>query len=190
MFIKFREVDSGTAFSSASVLPHFTAPRHFLQLTVPLARHIRESLERLKRPQVVAGAFVPRGVVVEVQLVVLLGGPPLAGGGNLGDDGALPPLGVGLGRHLARRLFLLGVVVVDGGAVLRSRVRALGVERGGVVELVEELEELAVRDLLGVKDDLRGFGVCVEDSVSEPWEKTSGLREENSRPVLPPQTAR
>lgn len=120
-----------------------------------------ESLEGLEGTQEVAGALVAGRVVVEVELVVLLGGPPLAGGRNLGDDLAVPPLLVGLGGDLARDLFLLGVVVVDGGAVLRAGVGALGVEGRGVVELVEELEELAVGDLLGVKDDLGGFGVCV-----------------------------
>lgn len=137
-----------------------------LQLALCVSRRRDESLERLKGPQVVAGALVARRVVVEVQLVVLLGGPPPAGGGNLGDDGALPPLLVGLGRDLAGDLLLLGVVVVDGGAVLGPRVGTLGVEGGGVVELVEELEELAVRDLLGVKDDLGGLGVYRDYSLA------------------------
>lgn len=91
--------------------------------------------------------------------MILLGGPPLSRGRDLGDDLALPPLRVGLGRHLARDLFLLGVVEVDGGAVLRARVGPLLVERRGVVRAVEELEEGAVADLAGVEDDFCGFGV-------------------------------
>lgn len=106
------------------------------------------------------GALVTARVVVEVELVILLGGPPPAGGGDLGDDAPLPPLGIGLCRNVARDLLLLGVVEVDGGAVLGPSVGALGVEGRGVVHGVEELEELCVRDLGGVKDDLSSFGVC------------------------------
>lgn len=100
---------------------------------------------------------------MQVPLVILLGGPPLARGRNLGDDGALPPLGVGLFGDVAGDLFLLGVVVVDGGAVLWARVGTLSVERRGVVRRVEEFEKLAVADDGGVKDDLSCFGVCVRD---------------------------
>lgn len=92
--------------------------------------------------------------------MILLGGPPRPGGGDLGDDGALPPLLVGLLGDLAGDALLLVVVEVDGGAVLGPRVRALAVEGRGVVGAVEELEELAVGDLGGVEDDLGGFGVC------------------------------
>lgn len=78
--------------------------------------------------------------------MVLLGGPPAARGGDLGDDAAAPPLVVGLSCDLAGDALLLRVVEVDGGAVLGARVRALAVEGGRVVCAVEELEELAVGD--------------------------------------------
>lgn len=106
-----------------------------------------------------AGTLVPTTVLIQILLMILLGGPPPAGGRKLGDDAPLPPLLVDLPRHLPRHLLLLGVVEVDGGPVLRPRVGALGVERRRVVHLVEELEQLAVRDLFRVEDDLRGFGV-------------------------------
>lgn len=99
-------------------------------------------------------------VLVQVQLVILLSGPPLASGNNLGDNAALPPLLVGLACDLARRLLLLGVVEVDAGAVLGAGVAALAVEGGRVVHAVKELDELAVGDFRRVEDDLGGFGVC------------------------------
>ena len=92
--------------------------------------------------------------------MILLCAPPLARGRDLGDDAAAPPLLVGLGRDLAGDALLLLVVEVNGGAVLGPRVRALAVQRRGVVRAVEELEELAVGDLGGVEDDLRCLGVC------------------------------
>lgn len=107
-----------------------------------------------------AGTLVAGRVVLEVELVILLGGPPLAGGGNLGDNLALVPLLVCLCGDVAGNLFLLVVVEVDGGAVLGAGVGPLPVEGGGIVHAVEEFEELAVGDLGRVEDDLGGFGVC------------------------------
>ena len=118
-----------------------------------------QSLQGRQRPQEVARTLISARIPIQVQLVVLLGSPPLACGRNLGHDAVVPPLFVGLLRDFARDLLLLVVVIVDGGPVLGSRVGALTVERGGVVGAVEELEELAVRDLLGLKDELYGFGV-------------------------------
>lgn len=131
------------------------------------------------------GALITTGVVLEVQLVILLSGPPLAGGRDLGDDASLPPLGIGFCRDVARNLLLLGVVEVDGGAVLGASVGALGVEGRGVVHGVEELEELCVRDLGGVKDDLSSLSVCRQLEINLAKEG-----ERDVRPVLPPQTAR
>lgn len=91
--------------------------------------------------------------------MILLSGPPLASGRDLSDDASLPPLGIGLFRDVARNFLLLGIVEVDGGTVLRASVGALGVEGRRVVEGVEELEELCVRDLGGVKDDLSSLSV-------------------------------
>lgn len=105
-------------------------------------------------------ALIPVGVPLQVQLVVLLGGPPLAGGRNLGDNLALPPLGVCLCGDVAGDALLLLVVEVDGGAVLRAGVWALAVEGCGIVHAVEELDELAVGDLGWVEDELCGLGVC------------------------------
>lgn len=118
------------------------------------------SLQILEWPQEVTRALIPIGVPLQVQLVVLLGGPPLAGGRNLGDNLALPPLGVCPFGDVAGDALLLVVVEVDCGAVLRAGVGALAVEGCGVVHAVEELDELAVGDLGWVEDDFCGLGVC------------------------------
>lgn len=108
--------------------------------------------------------------------MVFLSSPPLSSRRNLGHDAALPPLLVGLFRNLARNLLLLRVMEVDRRTVLRAGIGTLLVQRRGIVRLVEELEELCVRDLCGVKNDLRGFSICVAVSNSNRlWEvKTYG----------------
>lgn len=106
-----------------------------------------------------ARAFVASRVVLKVKLVVLLSRPPLSSRGDLCDNLAIVPLGVGLCRDVARNGLLLGGVEVDGGAVLRASIGTLGVESGGVVHAVEELEQLTVRDLVGVEDDLSSFSI-------------------------------
>lgn len=93
--------------------------------------------------------LVARRVLVKVQLVVVLGVPPLARGHDLGGylPGPAEPLRVHGGRDLLRDGLLLGAVEEDAAPVLRSRVVALPVARRRVVDAVEELEELAVCDL-------------------------------------------
>ena len=48
----------------------------------------------------------------------------------------------------------------DRGAVLRADVVALPVRRGRIVEAEEEVEDVAVRDLRRIEDDLDGLGVA------------------------------
>lgn len=104
----------------------------------------------------VAARVVPR---LQVLLVVVLGIPPLAGGQDLSDDLALPPLLVDELGHLLGDLLLLGVVVEDAGAVLRASVRTLAVQGRGVVHAVEELQEFLVCDLRWVVGYLESFSI-------------------------------
>lgn len=138
-----------------------TRPRHPPRRGRSLAR----SFERREGAQEVARALVAGRVLVEVELVVVLGVPPGPGGDDLGGDRVRPappavPLLGSLARHLARHPLLLGRVVEDGAAVLRAGVGALAVRRRRVVHPVEELEELPVRRLRRIEDDLQGFRVC------------------------------
>lgn len=123
--------------------------------------------QRQEAAQEVRRALVAARVLVQVQLVVGFGVPPLAGGQDLGDHAALPPLLVHLVCDLPRLLLLLLVVIEDATAVLASDIRALAVRGCGVVHLVEELDECAVGYLFGVVDDLEGFGVYRNPLVSE-----------------------
>jgi hypothetical protein len=109
--------------------------------------------------------FVPPGVMsgLQVLLVVVLGIPPLAGGQDFRDNLALPPFLVDELGYLLGRLLLLGVVVEDAGAVLRASVRALAVQRRGVVHAVEEFQEFLVCDLRWVVSYLESFGVWSQE---------------------------
>lgn len=99
-------------------------------------------------------------VLIQIQLVISLSIPPLACGQNLGDDLAiLPPLLLDLLCDLAGLLFLLGGVGEDTAAVLGAGIGSLAVVCRWVVHAVEEFEEGAVRDLFGVVNHLKGFGV-------------------------------
>jgi len=95
--------------------------------------------------------------------VPVLGVVPGPRGLDLSGDGrgAEPLRGGDLVGDLAGDALLVGRVVVDGAAVLGATVVALAVGRGGVVRLVQELDELAVGDLFRVKGDLQGLGICL-----------------------------
>lgn len=92
--------------------------------------------------------------------MIRLGVPPFRHGRNLRRDGAvLPPLLLDALGHVAGDAGLVVVMVVDAAAVLGADVGALAVGGGGVVHLVEELEQLAVGDFGGVECDLQGFRI-------------------------------
>ena len=62
--------------------------------------------------------------------------------------------------HLARDARLFRVGDVDARAVLRTDVVALAVRRGRVVDVKEDLQDLAQRDALGIEGDPNDFGVA------------------------------
>src|SRR5215212_5619534 len=99
-------------------------------------------------------------VVAEVVLVVVLGDVELVEGRDLGHDGVVPdPLRLQVGDHLFRNALLLFVVVEDHGPVLRPHVRPLTVEGRRVVDGEVNLQDVPVRDFVGVERDLYDLGV-------------------------------
>lgn len=102
----------------------------------------------------VRGALVAAGVLVKIELVIRLSVPPFSCRHNLCDDLAVPPLFVGTFGDVLGNSLLLGRMEKDGGAVLSPPVGTLVVQLRGVVDGVEVLDELSVRDLLRVKGDL------------------------------------
>jgi len=88
--------------------------------------------------------------------------PPLTSRKHLGSDLAFPPLLIDLLRDILCNPLLVIIVIEYGTPVLRSDIGALTVRGGRIVHLVEELDELVVCDFLGIVDDLKSFGVCIE----------------------------
>src|SRR5262245_45505933 len=78
-------------------------------------------------------------VALEVVLVVVLGAPVVVHRLQFGDDTTFE-FGVDLVDHRLRDRTLRVVVVVDAGAVLRSNVVALSVQRGRIVDREEDFQ--------------------------------------------------
>lgn len=130
-------------------------------------------------------ALIAHRIDIQISLMVVLSVPPLAGWNNVRDDLVLPPLLVGFLRDLLGNGFLLGVVVEDAGAVLGAGVGTLLVESRWVVHLIEVFEELAIRDLLWVVEDLDGLGVwellvCDFQLMKKGWHDVRPLRPEQT----------
>src|SRR4051794_35208139 len=105
-----------------------------------------------------------------------LGLPERPGRLDLGDNLAGPqPGGVDVRDRLARDPLLLGVEVIDRRAVARADVVALAIPRRRVVDLEEELEDVAVGDLLGVEDDLDRLGVRAVLAVGRVGDVAAGV---------------
>ena len=103
------------------------------------------------------------GVIGEVVLMVVFGGVEDLHFFECGDDGIVEVAGfVEFGDGFGGDLFLFGVVVEDGGAVLGTDIGALAIECGGVVSVEEDIEDLFVSDFGGVVFDLDDFGVAGE----------------------------
>src|ERR1035437_1066528 len=99
---------------------------------------------------------IPREIVV----VVFLGRPERIQRHDLGDDRIVPHLrGRERRDRLAGHSLLLRRFVEDRRAVLRALVAALPIERGGIVDREEHVEQVSVAHDLGVERDADNLGV-------------------------------
>lgn len=112
------------------------------------------------RVHILSWALVSSRVLVQVQLVVFLGIPPLASRDDLSRHRLLEPLLVDLVCDLFRNLLLLLAMCEDHTAVLGADIPALAIQRRRIVHTIEEFEKLAVGHNGGIKGDLEGFGIC------------------------------
>ena len=111
------------------------------------------------RPREVARVAVRDAL--QVVLVLGLGLPERDGLADLGHDLAGPQAGgLDVGDRVFRDLALLVAGVEDLRAVAGADVVALAVLGRRVVDLEEELQDVPVRDALGVEDDLDRLGVA------------------------------
>lgn len=144
-----------------------------------------------KLPHIMRRALVPTRVLIQIQLMIILGVPPGTGVQDLGRDGPLgPPLRLGALGDPLRRGGLLGRVREDAAAVLRAGVAALPVLGRGVVHAVEEFEEGGVGELGGVEGHLEGFGVWGGGGGFRRGGWLGRGRNGDLRPVRPEHTAR
>lgn len=130
----------------------------------PLSLHqIRKLSHEMRR------TLVPARVVMQIQLMIILRVPPLPCLQNLCRNRTLlPPLPLHFLRHALRHLLLLWGVVKDGAAVLGAGIHTLTVLGSGIVHLVEEFEECAVREGGGIESHLEGFGMSSPPRANGP----------------------
>ena len=97
----------------------------------------------------------------KIVLVIIFSGVKLCDWDNRGGDrfGELAGL-FEVGFGCAGELFLRSIREKDGAPVLGTNVGALPVERGGIVVVPEDVEELGVGDLFRIVSDADGFGVA------------------------------
>jgi len=121
-------------------------------------------LQRRKLPHKMRRTLIPAWILIQIQLVIILRIPPLPCLQDLRTNRPLlPPLLLHLLRHQLRLLFLLGAMIENSRSVLRAGIHPLAVLGGGVMHLVEELEEGGVGKLGGVECHLKRFGVLIRD---------------------------
>jgi hypothetical protein len=105
-------------------------------------------------------ALISSRVILEIELVIFLGIPPLTRGQDLSGKRRLIPLLANLFGDIFSNLLLLLSMCENSTAVLGTDVRTLPILCRGVVHAIEEFEELAVGYDRGIKGHLEGFGVC------------------------------
>jgi hypothetical protein len=111
------------------------------------------------RVHILSRALVSSRILVQVQLVVFLGIPPLPSRHDLSRHRLLVPLLANLIRNVLGDLLLLLAMRENRAAVLGADIRALAVHCRRVVHTVEELDKLAVAHNGGIEGDLESFGV-------------------------------
>lgn len=127
----------------------------------------------------VSRTLVPKGILVQIQLVVVLCIPPLASLEYLSRHLPAVPLLIHLGGDFFCNLLLLRVVIENGTAVLCARVISLPIERSRIVRAVEELDQLCVGDFCWIVNNLGGFGICPQKkkkTLSTPVELNHALQ--------------
>ena len=127
------------------------------------------------------------GIVGEVFLVVILSHIELVELCHLGDDGLVPNvLLVQLLDELLCGGLLFVIVIKDGGTVLCAGIGSLAVERGGVVDPKEYVQDVLVGYDLRVELDLYGF--CMPGPSGADVAVAGGnglfLRNSRTRPIL------
>lgn len=98
------------------------------------------------------------GIFFKVVLVIVFGGEKFFCFFDFGDDGPVEEL-LRPGFGFFGDLFLFGRMGVDCRAVLGADIGALAVERGGVVDFPEKVEDFFVGDDFGIEFDADDFGV-------------------------------
>lgn len=97
---------------------------------------------------------------LKVLLVIIFGIPPLTSWQDLGDDSSLVPFLIRQLGDLLRDALLLFIVIEDARSVLGPDIWALLVLGGRIMDAVEELDQLSVGHLMGIKHYLQSFCVC------------------------------
>lgn len=105
-------------------------------------------------------AFIAGRVILQIQLVIILGIPPLTSWYDLSRDWLLIPFLADFIGDALRDLLLLLAVGEDNTAVLSADIGALSVEGRSIMHAVEEFKELTVCDDGRIKCHLESFGIC------------------------------
>jgi hypothetical protein len=110
-------------------------------------------------------ALIATGIVLQVQLMIVLGVVPRSGHLYLGRDGRRRPLLIvfpfplHLCLGLLRNLQLFFRVGKDGGSILRTGIPPLPVLRRWVVGPEEEFDQGFVADFVRIEENQQAFGV-------------------------------
>src|SRR5687768_1459294 len=99
-------------------------------------------------------------IAFQVILVLRLGFPEVAGGGDLCHDAAWPQArGVDIADRPERLLALLLGDIENLRTIRHAEIVALAIESGRIVDLEEELQKIAIADVVRVVVDLDGLGM-------------------------------
>src|ERR1700733_5722987 len=100
------------------------------------------------------------GIFLEVVLMIVFGDPERTRRRYLCDNRRAVDLrSIELRDQLLRDLFLIVIEIENGRTIGGADIVALAVSRGGIVDLEKELQQLAIRKFLRIKDDLDALGM-------------------------------
>src|SRR5215469_12822860 len=126
------------------------------------------------RTDEVAGVTV--GITLEIILMLRLGFPELASGRDLCHHLAGPqPRRLDVGDRVVGNPLLLIAGIKNRRTIARAPIIALTVERGGIVDLEEELQHGPEARLCGIEDDLDRLGMAFVIAVSCILHRTASV---------------